>query len=148
VFFFSFCLFSFGLFFLFLFFLFFLNFFILSGSYANTLGEFDCVIVVSSARTRESDIALVQQAVKKGVKKVFIVRNKVDLDIESRRRRIGESEGQAMEGVRTTIEENLRPQLQQVGAGDCELFLVSSHETRWAVGDKYDSKKLFAKLNM
>lgn len=101
-----------------------------------SLAQFDCIVVVSATRTREIEIGLVHQAVRRNLKVLF-VRNKVDLDVESRKQRMGDTKENAFESVRDTIEQDARPQLKDVGAAECEILLVSSR-----IWNGYDEKKL------
>ncbi|XP_073326720.1 interferon-inducible GTPase 5-like [Pagrus major] len=86
--------------------------------------KFDFFIIISDTRLRENDVKLAQE-IHRMKKKFYFVRSKIDIDLNSERRRRREfSETR----TKALIKENCIKGLQQQGVQSPQVFLVSSFE--------------------
>ncbi|KAL8220099.1 UNVERIFIED_CONTAM: hypothetical protein K2H54_038561 [Gekko kuhli] len=94
--------------------------------------KYDFFIIVASVRFTENEILLARE-INKMNKKFYYVRTKLDVDMESERRRQNFSEEKTLEKIRKYCCDNL----VEAGESHPKVFLVSSHD--WS---RYDFQSL------
>lgn len=97
----------------------------------NMLYAFDCLLIVTSSRFTELDLAIARSAADWGVPFVF-VRTKADEDLRSLEMSYPDiTKDQLKEKLRSAVHDNIIPQLTQHKLEDRRLFIISS----WAYLD-------------